>query len=183
VVDAPERKAALAVGREGANVFGFLVGHVMSALMGIPRLRSMSFLYLNALLRSLSICFPQVLLMSTHRFSMISVINVVTNWYSDPQGPLVEADLDSWVYYPWAFPRVNPWWSMSYPDSWHALSQMSGHLGAILVNQIGYLSGTLKWVRLWVMLVNQTVYLSDPLKWVGIWVQYWWIEWGIAVAH
>ena len=55
------------------------LGHVMSAPMGIPRLRSMSFLYLNALLRSLSICFPQVLLMSTHRFSMVSVINVVTN--------------------------------------------------------------------------------------------------------
>ena len=50
-----------------------------SALMGIPRLRSMGFLIPNVILRSLSICFPQVILMSTHRFSVISVINVVTN--------------------------------------------------------------------------------------------------------
>ena len=73
----------------------------------------MSFWVLKAILRSLSISFPWVILMSTHRYLMISVIKFTQNWYLDPQRSLVEIDSDSWLLNPW----VNLWWSMSYLES------------------------------------------------------------------
>ena len=47
-------------------------------------------------------------------------------------------------------------------------------LGAILVNQVGCLSGPLTQIGaiLGVILVNCVGYLSGPLQWVRFWLQY-----------
>ena len=53
--------------------------HVTSALMSIPRLRSMGLWCLKAILSSLSIAFPRVFLTSTHRYFVISVVKFTQN--------------------------------------------------------------------------------------------------------
>ena len=111
------------------------LGHVTSALISILRLGSIGFWVLKAILRSLSISFLWVFLMSTHRYLMISVIKFTENGYLDPQRSLVETDSD-WVLNPWVFPQVNLWWSMSYPESWHALAETWGiKKGSIAVDK------------------------------------------------
>ena len=80
-------------------------------------------------------------------------------------------------------------------------TKMGETLDVILVNQVGYLSGPLKWLKfstelnmvcMWptqmgrilgALLVNWVEYLYSPINRVRFWVQCCGIRWGIEVAH